>query len=62
MGRSQPGTKHSKAKLTEERVLEARRRYVPYDKVNGCCALAREFGVSQCVMSMVLGRERWTHV
>ena len=62
MSRSQPGTTNIKAKLTEERVLEARRRFVPYDKANGVCALAREFGVSKCVMSMVLSRERWTHI
>lgn len=62
MSQSQPGSANPKAKLTEERVLEARRRYIPYDKVNGATAMAREFGVSQFVMSMVLNRQRWTHI
>jgi hypothetical protein len=60
--RSRPGSKNATAKLTEEKVLEARRRYIRYDKVNGATALAKEFGVSTTVMWMVLNRERWTHI
>lgn len=53
------GEDHGMAKLTDAQVAEIRRRYVPRDKVNGGSALAREFGISQPVLSsIVLGKHR----
>lgn len=45
--------------LTLEKVREARSRYVPWDRVNGVRALAREFGVSCSTISSVIRGELW---
>lgn len=41
------GVAHHNAKLNPEAVTEIRRRFIPYDRINGSSALAREFKVSQ---------------
>jgi len=50
------------SRLTEEIVLEARRRWRPHSRDNGAAALAREFGVSKATMSMALRRKTWKHI
>lgn len=49
-------------KLTPEIVQACRARYTPYSKVDGSAALAREFGVSQSVMSAAIRGRHWGHV
>lgn len=53
------GTTNPNAKLTEGQVVMARRRYADGAHI---AALAREYGVSSCVMSKVVHRLRWQHV
>jgi hypothetical protein len=56
------GSQNGSAKLTEEKVLEARRRWRPRCPKNGAAALARENGVSTLTMTMALKRKTWKHV
>jgi len=58
-GRSASGERHGRVKLTSAQVREARRRYAPGDAVNGGMALAREFGVHQSTISLLLARKNW---
>ena len=56
----QPRSQHANAKLTPEQVVEIRRRYdAGTDKQ---VPLAREFGVSQRVISLVVRRETYKDV
>ncbi len=63
-GRDRPlkGTANGRAKLVEDDVLEIRRRYVRGSRLNGGPSLAREFGVSQAVISGIVRGEAWNHV
>jgi len=55
--RHQYGERHCFAKLTVEKILEARRRYIPRSRVNSISAMAREFGVSpRALYNAVFGR------
>lgn len=58
-GTGQRGERSHRAKLSAKQVLDARRRYRPGDKINGCAAMAREFGVSDSHMSRILKGTRW---
>lgn len=53
------GEKQGNAKLTDQQVIEIRRRYS-----NGeyGVALAKVFGVSQSLISVIVRREAWTHI
>lgn len=53
------GSTNGAAKLTENQVIEIRRRYLAGSLQ---IPLAREFGVSQRMVSLIVRRERWTHV
>lgn len=59
-GRSTKGEKHGMAKLSNEQVLEIRRRY----RVGGIFQreLAKEFGVTQTLIGMIVRRKVWSHV
>lgn len=50
------GSKHFRAKLTEEAVLEIRRAGPPYRRH------AEKFGVTETLVSMVYRRKIWTHL
>lgn len=54
------GERNSRAKLTEEQVLEMRQRYdeggVTYDE------LAEEYGVHKGTISQIVNRKSWTHI
>lgn len=64
--RQAKGEQNGAAVLTEQQVLEIRRRYRMkrryHDPVNGQGALAREFGTSQTNVSDIVNMRRWTHV
>lgn len=55
-GTAPVGTKHFRAKLTDEAVLEIRSLGPPYKRH------ARKYGVSEALVSMVYKRKIWTHI
>jgi len=55
----QIGSSHHNAKLTEEDVLEIRRRRAAGET---CAALADAFGVTNSLISNIGNRKRWKHV
>ena len=57
--RSAVGESHSQVKLTEESVLEIRRR-----KSDGASqvSIASAFGVSCAIVSCIVNRKNWTHI
>lgn len=50
------------ARLTEDLVRELRARYIPRHRVNGACAMAREFGVSESAVGFAVTGRHWGHV
>ncbi len=60
--RTARGEANGQAKLSEEQVREIRRRCRKGCRVNGQVALAREYGVSQALISLIILGEAWTHV
>jgi hypothetical protein len=56
------GERHALAKLTEDKVLEIRRRYCPGDPVNCARALAKKMGVTRRTIRYVVKKLRWGHV
>lgn len=58
-GRMERGEDRHNASLTEEIVIEARRRYVPFCSVNGGAALAREFNVPLKTLEGALQGKTW---
>jgi DNA invertase Pin-like site-specific DNA recombinase len=55
------GSASARAKLTEEKVQEIRRRYIPGRKNGNRSLLAREYGVHGSTINDVVKR-RWRHV
>lgn len=53
------GTEHHAAKLSPEVAAQIRSRYVPYSRIHGSMALAREFGVSQAAVHTCIRGETW---
>ena len=60
--RTRLGSAHPRAKVTEEQVLEMRRRYTPQSQTDGSSALAREFGLAQASVWAIISRQSWTHI
>lgn len=58
--RAPRGASHKLSKLTDEIVREIRRDYVPRQVSQE--HLARRYGVSQILVSLVIRRKIWTHV
>lgn len=56
------GEESVNSKLTEKQVHEIRRRYIPRHPVNGCTAMAREFGMGRIEISRIVNRRRWKHI
>lgn len=56
------GVQHPAAKLTEEQVRQVRARYVRMSQTSGGTALAREFGVSAHLISMIVRGKLWSHL
>lgn len=54
------GERAGLAKLTESQVIDIRQRYAARTAVQ--TELAREFGVRQTTISMILSRKTWTHI
>jgi hypothetical protein len=61
-GRGAKGEGIAQAKLTDDDVLAIRAAYVRRSREFGSFALARKYGVSNVLISMVVRRKRWTHV
>lgn len=60
--RSLKGTKHHRAKLTEQDVYTIRSRYEYKSADNNSFTLAKEFGVSQHLIMRILKNKVWSHV
>ena len=60
-GRQVRGEEQGLSKLTENQVLEMRRRFVPYGRENGAAALAKEFGISDTHVYRVIHGYAWKH-
>lgn len=56
------GEEFTHAKLTNEAVLEIRKRYIPFHPKHGARAMGREFGVSKTVVRWVISGRIWKHV
>lgn len=54
------GQDHGRAKLTDEQVLEIRRRYAVGDVSQR--ALATQYGVNQTLIGFIVRRVVWTHI
>lgn len=61
-GTHQDGERSHRAKLTTRQVIAARKRYVPGDPIDGCSAMAREFGVSDTTISRAIRGVRWARL
>jgi hypothetical protein len=59
---SMKGEGNSHAKLTNENVLEIRRRYCPRCRKNGSGALAKEFKVTDRMILLIVHHKNWTHL
>ena len=53
------GSESPHSKVTRNIVESMRRRYKPRCRVNGCSALAREFGLHQTTVSLILSGKTW---
>ena len=58
-GRTAKGSKSSRAKLLEEDVLRIRSRY---SEGVTCATMAREYGLSDSAIRMIVKRKRWSHI
>lgn len=56
------GENNSRAILTEEIVLEARKLHKPYSREHSARALAERFGVSTRTMHLAITGRRWKHL
>lgn len=54
------GSQQGRAKLTEEKVLEIRKRYASGKETQ--TSLSKEFGVSHTLIGYVVRRKSWTHI
>lgn len=63
-GRCNPvyGEDNYHAKLTAQDVTDIRRRYKPRCRVDGCRAMAREFGVCHKTIGEVVHNTRWRRI
>jgi hypothetical protein len=59
-GRQAKGVDHGRAKLTEEQVLEIRRRHAAGGVTQ--LALGDEFGVTNALISYIVRRKIWSHL
>jgi len=55
------GSRHGNAKLTEQQVVEMRKRYYGPGKLRHI-DLAKEFGVSETAVRKALTGQHWTHI
>lgn len=56
------GERHGRARLTEEKVREIRRRFRWRDHENGVCALAKAYDVGRETLRQVVIGKTWAHV
>jgi hypothetical protein len=56
------GSRHGCARLTEEQIIEIRRRYVRNSRTSGLRQLASDFGVDSTMISLIVRRKNWQHV
>lgn len=55
------GEKVGTSKLTSEQVAEIKNKYMPRSRHANQYALAREYGVTQGQISMIINSKRWSH-
>lgn len=55
------GQRHHSNKLTDQQVLQIRKRYMARDTQNGMRAMAQEFGVSAKTIEAIIKRKTWRH-
>lgn len=53
---------HCRSKLTNTQVLEIRRRFKSYSRIDGSKPLAREFGVSHAAILAIISRKSWASI
>ncbi len=58
MGLTAKGNQLSK-KLTDKKVTEIRKKYIPFSKNNNQYTLAKEYGVSQSMIMKILNNTEW---
>jgi hypothetical protein len=56
------GMRQGSAKITDDTVLEIRRRYIHHDRRNGASAMARRYGISKSSVFNILTKRTWRHV
>lgn len=56
------GEKHGNAKLTDESVIEIRKRYKKYSKDNNIYTLGKEFNVHPTLIAYVVKHINWKHI
>ncbi len=56
------GCNHTMSKLTEEDVRFIREFYTPKCKVNGCRALAKKYGVTHSIITLVVLRKTYKNI
>ena len=56
------GSNNSQSKLTENVVLQIRKRYTKYCNTNGGIALAAEFGVSNVTIHNIIKNKKWINL
>lgn len=61
-GRQHKGEQIVQSKLRAEEVLLIRAEYKRGSSTHGQYALAKEFGISQSLVSMIVKRDIWTHI
>lgn len=54
------GSDRASSVLTDEQVMEIRKKYIPYEY--GCRKIAAEFGVSEMTISRIVRRQLWKHL
>lgn len=60
--RQAKGEDFRSAKLTKKDVIRIRKRYRYGSQSNGTVAIAREYGVSNVLVGMVVKRKAWKHI
>ena len=61
-GRQLKGERQSRAKLTADQVRQIREKYVPKSRESGTKAMAKEYGVSDVLVSLIVRRKIWQDV
>jgi hypothetical protein len=61
-GRQPFGEKNGQAILTDQIVIELRRRYCPYSRTDGCAAMAKDLGLAGSTVREAIKGIKWRHL